>query len=185
VDDRAFAEHVAQVVINGILAGHAVEIDGLGAFYPDPNRFYRFEPKHLPQVFIAYVEEDRADAERLYASLEAAGFAPWMDTRKLLPGQNWPRSIEAAIEASEFFVPCFSARSVSKKGCFQSEIRYALDCARQLPLDQIFVVPVRLSECALPRAIARVYQYVDLIGDWDRGLRRMVAAMRKELARRT
>jgi hypothetical protein len=183
VDDRVFAEHVAQVVINGILDGNAVEIDGLGSFFPDRERFFRFEPKRLPQVFIAYVEEDRPAAERLYDSLESAGFAPWMDTRKLLPGQNWPRAIEAVIETSEFFVPCFSSRSVSKKGCFQAEIRYALDCARQLPLDQIFVVPVRLSECALPRAIQRVYQYVDLM-EWDRGVRKMVTAMRKELARR-
>jgi hypothetical protein len=169
--------------MNGILSGKAVEIDGLGTFYPDRDRFFRFEPR-LPQVFIAYVEEDRPLAERLYDTLEAAGFAPWMDTRKLLPGQNWPRAIEAAIEASEFFVPCFSGNSVAKKGGFQAEIRYALDCARQLPLDRIFVAPVRFDDCPVPRAIQRVYQYVDLMPVWDRGSRRLVASMRKELARR-
>jgi hypothetical protein len=184
VDDRVFGECVAQVVMNGILAGKAVEIDGLGTFYPDRAHFFRFEPGRLPQIFIAYVEEDRRLAERLYDTLEAAGFAPWMDTRKLLPGQNWPRAIEAAIEASEFFVPCFSINSVAKKGGFQAEIRYALDCARQLPLDQSFVMPVRFDDCPVPRAIQRVYQYVDLMPVWERGARRMVAAMRKELARR-
>jgi hypothetical protein len=184
VDDRVFGECVAQVVMNGILSGKAVEIDGLGTFYPDRDRFFRFEPRRLPQVFIAYVEEDRPLAERLYDTLEAAGFAPWMDTRKLLPGQNWPRALEAAIEASEFFVPCFSANSVAKKGGFQAEIRYALDCARQLPLDRTFVVPVRFDDCPVPRAIQRVYQYVDLAPGWDRGVRRMITAMRKELARR-
>jgi hypothetical protein len=184
VDDRVFGECVAQVVINGILSGRPVEIDGLGTFYPDRNRFFRFEPRRLPQVFIAYVEEDRPLAERLYGALEAAGFAPWMDTRKLLPGQNWPRAIETAIEASDFFVPCFSSHSVAKRGGFQAEIRYALDCARQLPLDQIFVAPVRLDDCPVPRAIQRVYQYVDLMPDWDRGARRLVTALRKELARR-
>jgi hypothetical protein len=184
VDERAFGEQVAQVVINGLLAGSAVEIDGLGTFYPDPDRFFRFEPRRLPQVFIAYVVEDRPAAERLYDTLEAAGFAPWMDTRKLLPGQNWPRSIEAAIEASDFFVACFSPNSVAKRGGFQAEIRYALDCARQLPLDQIFIMPVRLGLCAVPRAIQREYQYVDLSPDWDRGARRMIATMRKELTRR-
>jgi hypothetical protein len=183
VDDRAFGEHVAQVVINGIASGRAVEIDGLGTFFPDPDRFFRFEPKRLPQVFLAYVVEDRPLVERLYETLEEAGFAPWMDTRKLLPGQNWPRAIEAAIEASEFFVPCFSSRSVGKKGGFQAEIRYALDCARELPLDQIFVVPVRLGDCSIPRAIQRVYQYVDLIPDWQRGIRRVIGTMRRELAR--
>jgi hypothetical protein len=184
VDDRAFGEHVAQVVINGIAAGRAVEIDGLGTFFPDRDRFFRFEPKRLPQVFIAYVVEDRPLAERLYDTLEEAGFAPWMDTRKLLPGQNWPRAIEAAIEASEFFLACFSPHSVAKKGGFQAEIRYALDCARQLPLDQIFVVPVRLGDCRVPRTIQQAYQYVDMLPDWERGARRVVGMMRRELARR-
>jgi hypothetical protein len=175
---------VARVVIQGILSGNSVEIDGLGIFHPDSDRFFHFEPRHFPQVFIAYVVEDRTFAERLYDTLEAAGFAPWMDTRKLLPGQNWPRAIESAIEASEFFVPCFSTNSVAKRGGFQAEIRYALDCARHLPLDETFVVPVRLGECAVPRAIQRVYQYVDLAPDWGAGAQRMVAMMRKELARR-
>jgi hypothetical protein len=183
VDDRAFGEQVAQVVISSIAAGRAVEIDGLGTFHPDPERFFRFEARKGAQVFIAYVVEDREAAGRLYDALEADGFAPWMDVRKLLPGQNWPRAIEAAIDSSEFFVACFSPNSVAKRGGFQAEIRYALDCARQLPLDQIFVVPVRLGECALPRAIQRAYHYVDLMPDWQRGVRRLVAAMRRELAR--
>jgi hypothetical protein len=184
VDDREFGEHIAQVVMSGLLDGQTVEIDGLGSFFPDRDRFFRFEPRIRPQVFIAYVVEDRQEAERLYDTLESAGFAPWMDTRKLLPGQNWPRAIESAIEASEFFVACFSSNSVGKKGGFQAEIRYALDCARQLPLDQVFVAPVRLDDCPVPRAIQREYQYVDLHPDWTHGVRRLVAMMRKELARR-
>jgi len=38
-------------------------------------------------------------------------------------------------------------------GGFQAEIRYALDCARRIPLDEIFVVPVRLDACRVPRSI--------------------------------
>jgi len=63
-------------------------------------------------------------------------------------------------------------------------LRYALECARQLPLDEIFLVPVRLSACRLPGAIAREYQYVDLLPDWSRGIRRLLATMRKEVERR-
>ena len=182
--DREFGERVAQTVLRGLLAGETVEIDGLGVFYPDERQYFRFEERRWPQVFVAYVDEDRATAERLYETLEASGFAPWMDKRKLLPGQNWPRAIESAIEGSDFFVACFSQNSVAKKGGFQAEIRYALECARQLPLDEIFVVPVRLGPCQLPGAIAREYQYVDLLPDWSRGIRRLLATMRKELERR-
>lgn len=182
--DPAGAEQVAQVVLNGLIAGQAVEIDGLGVFYPDAARVFRFEPRRAPQVFLAYVVEDAGLVERLYDALESAGFAPWMDRRKLLPGQNWPRAIENAIEASDFFVACFSERSVAKKGGFQAEIRYALDCARQLPLDDIFLVPVRLGACKVPRAIQRQYQYVDLLPDWGAGVDMLVATLRKEVERR-
>jgi hypothetical protein len=177
-------EQVADVVLRSLAAGEAVEIDGLGVFHPDAASVFRFEPRHLPRVFLAYVEEDRTPVLHLFDALEDGGFLPWMDVRKLLPGQNWPRAIESAIETSDFFVPCFSENSVSKKGGFQAEIRYALDCARQVPLDQIFIVPVRLDGCRVPRAIQKEYQYVDLFPDWQRGFRRLRQMMRQETARR-
>jgi len=177
-------EALAEIVISGLNAGKTVEIDGLGVFYPDPKQGYRFEPSRLPQVFLAYASEDVASAHRLYADLQGWGFGPWMDVRKLLPGQNWPRAIERAIETSDFFIACFSAHSVNKRGEFQAEVRYALDCARRAPLDEVFVLPVRLDGCGVPERIRREYQYVDLFPGWDRGIRQLAAMMRKELARR-
>ena len=164
--------------------GKSVEIDGLGTFRPTSGRGFRFWPSGLPKVFLAYVVEDAPRVDDLYAAFEQAGFAPWMDRRKLMPGQNWPRAIENAIESSDFFVACFSTASVNKKGGFQAEIRYALDCARQMPLDQIFIVPVRLNPCRVPRSIQRELQYTDLFPDWGNGIRVMVSMMVREWARR-
>jgi hypothetical protein len=178
------AHQLAQIVIRGLAAGNIVEIDGLGIFHPDSEHGCRFEPSNVPRVFIAYAKEDAIAAERLYDALEAAGFMPWMDSRKLLPGQNWPRAIESSIENSDFFVACFSSDSVRKKGGFQAEIRYALDCARRMPLDEIFLVPVRLNACRVPGTIQREFQYVDLFPDWRRGIRRMLTTMQRELDRR-
>ena len=116
----------------------------------------------------------------IYLAFEHAGFSPWMDSKKLLPGQNWARALEAAIETSDFCVPCFSSRSVARRGGFQAEIRYALDCARRVPLDEIFLVPVRLDACRVPRSIQREWQYVDLFPDWACGVARVVSAIRAE-----
>jgi hypothetical protein len=177
-------QQVARIVLRGVAAGKTVEIDGLGTFYPDRRRGFRFEPRALPQVFIAYGKEDEGLALRLYEDLNQAGFTPWMDVRKLLPGQNWPRAIEAAIESSDFFVACFSRNSVRKKGGFQSEIRYALDCARQVPLDEIYIVPIRLDDCTVPRTIQHELQYIDLFPDWDRGVERLLTMLKVEVERR-
>jgi hypothetical protein len=174
-------EQLTRIVIRSLAQHRAVEIDGLGTFYPDERNGVRFEASTLPQVYIAYAKEDQGEAERLCEAVEAAGFSPWMDVRKLLPGQNWPRAIEAAIDSSDFFVPCFSGRSVNKRGGFQSEIRYALDCARRVPLDDIFVVPIRLDDCRVPRPIQRELHYIDFFPDWNRGVRQLVATMRREV----
>ena len=181
--DTLIAEQLAQVVIRGLAAGQAVEIDGLGIFRPDLAAGYRFEP-HLPRVFIAYAREDMETAGALYGELTEAGFSAWMDTKNLLPGQDWPRAIENAIETSDFFIACFSHNSAGKRGGFQAEIRYALDCARRIPLDDIFIVPLRLDECAVPRAIRGSLQYFDLFPDRRRGVRRLIGVLRRESARR-
>jgi hypothetical protein len=179
---------VARVVARGLKSGNVVEIDGLGAFYPDARNGLRFEPQAQPQaqpqVFLAHVKEDQPKALRLHDELTEAGFSPWVDVRKLLPGQNWARAIEAAIDTSDFFVALFSAKSVRKRGGFQSEIRYALDCARQVPFDQIFIVPVRLDDCVVPRAVQAEFQWLDFFPDWERGLALLKSMMRREMARR-
>jgi hypothetical protein len=174
---------VARLVRQCLAEGATVEIDGLGTFLPDAQRGFRFQPRNRPKVFVAYVQEDAAPAERLFEDLEACGFDPWLDRRKLLPGQNWPRSIDEAINTSDFFLACFSHRSVKKKGGFQAEIRYALDCTQRIPLDEIFLIPARLDACPVPLRIQRETQYIDLFPDWDRGFRRIVTAMRRQLNR--
>jgi hypothetical protein len=97
-----------------------------------------------------------------------------MDRRKLLPGQNWPRRIEEAIASSDFFVACFSCSSVNKRGTFQAEIRHALERARHVLLDEVFLIPVRLDDCRVPPRIQRETQYVDLFPGWDAGFARIV-----------
>ena len=90
-------------------------------------------------MFLAYAEEDRAEVKRLYArACRSLAFEPWMDCEKLLPGQNWPRAIERAIDLSDFFICCFSRRSVAKRGHFQCELDYALSVAARVPAEEIF-----------------------------------------------
>ena len=182
--DRHALEELADAVLGELAASHTVDIDGLGVFYPDPERGFRFRAHTKPRVFLAYVVEDLDLANRLYDLLAHAGFSPWMDTRKLLAGQNWPRAIELAIESADLVVACFSSRSVDKRGGFQAEIRYALDCARRVPLDDIFLVPVRFDACRVPRSIRREWQYIDLFPDWSAGFGRLASAIRQEMRRR-
>ncbi len=49
-------------------------------------------------LFISYASPDRDRVIRFYEYLEAGGYNPWMDTRKLKPGQNWDFEIKRAID---------------------------------------------------------------------------------------
>lgn len=169
-------DELARILRQCLVEGRHVEIDGLGTFRATGGEF-QFIPNSRHRVFLAYAAEDAAKVSYLYDALKIRGFDPWMDRRKLLPGQNWPRAIERAIRASDFFVPCFSTLSGEKRGRFHAELRYALDCALNQPLDRVFIVPVRLEECPVPRQIQDQLQYVDLFPDFDAGLDRMTQSM--------
>ncbi len=166
-------------LINSVVRqGSAIDLDGVGKFALDGGDVV-FESSGRTQVFIAYASEDRAEARKLYRALKNEGLEPWMDEQKLLPGQNWPRAIEQAIEVSDYVLICFSRRSVGKRGFFQAEVRYALDVAAFVPLDEIFLLPVRLSDCQVPLQIARKTQHIDLFPDWETGFNALVNVMKK------
>jgi len=176
--DAALTRRIARVVRETLVRGGSVEIDGLGTFLPGGRRGFRFVAQNKARVFIAYVEEDLSFARKLYRAFEENGFRPWLDKKKLMPGQNWPRAIETAIQTSDFFVACFSRRAISKRGSFHSELRYALFCAAKVPLDEIFLIPLRLDDCVVPNRISKQIQYLDLFPDWEAGVSRLMAVIK-------
>jgi len=174
---------VTDLIARCLREGSTIEIDGLGKFELQ-NDDVVFRPSNRIRVFLAYAQEDRRMVQTLFDELQNAGFEPWMDTAKLVPGQNWPRAIQRAIEVSDFVLINFSHRSVEKRGHFQAELRYALDLAQRVPLEDIFLVPVRLSDCEIPREISERTQYIDLFPDHQAGIQVLTRMMTAQALRR-
>ena len=175
---------IARLVKRCLQDGHSVEIERIGLFQPAPAGGIEFIPNNRPTIFLAYVEEDAAIIDELYTRLEDAGFDPWMDRRKLLPGQNWARAIEGAIATADFFVACLSTTSICKRGNFQREMRHALDCARSAPFDDVYFIPIRLDDCVVPTRIRQHLQYLDLFPDPHHGASQLISLIHRELRRR-
>jgi hypothetical protein len=133
------------------------------------------------QIFLSYAREDKAEVERLYQKLSDAGFEPWIDTKDILPGEQWKSSIQKAIRRSDFFLACLSKNSVSKRGWIQKEIKGALDMWEEKLDSDIYLIPVRLEDCEVPERL-RDFQWVDLFE--EDGWTRLVEAIQVGMERR-
>ncbi|MCZ4260134.1 TIR domain-containing protein [Limimaricola sp. G21655-S1] len=124
-------------------------------------------------VFISYASEDLHLAQALYRRLRETGLKPWMDKPPkpysldgLRPGDLWEDRLREAISAAKYFVPLFSSKSVTKIGYVQSEFRQALSRLALVPAGSVYILPVRLEDCEIPRvridgiSFAQ-YQYID------------------------
>lgn len=113
------------------------------------------------QVFLCHASQDKPDVLRLHRNLKRRNVKPWLDQIDLLPGENWEIEIPNALFSSDVILVCLSKNSVDKEGYVQKEITFALDKALEKPDGTIFIVPVKLEECELPKKLSR-FQAVEL-----------------------
>jgi TIR domain len=95
-------------------------------------------------VFVSYARENLEAAERLRSQLETIGGAdPWFDKRKLTPGDEWERTIPAAIKSCDIFLPLLSAETERRvEGYFWREWNEADDRSRNMSPTRKFIIPV-------------------------------------------
>ena len=122
-------------------------------------------PRHSLKVFLCHASQDKPIVRDLAQRLFAEGWIdPWLDEKKLLPGEDWRSKIEEAVETSDIVLICLSNNSVGKEGFIQKELRYAREIALEKPDETIFLIPLRLDDCALPRGL-RFFQWGDYFGE--------------------
>lgn len=128
--------------------------------------------------FISYAREDAETAKRLYRDLTLVGAEPWLDSEKLLGGQEWDTTIKDAAKNSTHFIALISQYSVNKQGYVQKELRHALEILDEFPPNHIFVIPVRLDPSSpLHERLRRLHQ-IDLFPDYHAGLQRILASLK-------
>ena len=129
------------------------------------------------KIFISYGHEDYQAAKRLFDDLRRAELEPWLDQEHLLGGQPWEVTIRRAIRESRFFIALLSTRSVTRKGFLHAELREATKILEDYPDSNIYIIPVRLDDCAIPQEKLWELQYVDMFPRWDDGVKRILKAV--------
>jgi len=127
------------------------------------------------QVFLCHSKSDKPKVREIYNRLKADGIDPWLDEKNLLVGQEWELEIVKAVHNSDIVITCLSCESISKKGFVQREIRMALDVADEQPEGSIFIIPLKLEECDIPKRLSR-WHWVNYFEDegYDSLLRSLI-----------
>ena len=109
---------------------------------------------HPLSAFLCHLFGDKPAVRELYKRLDPEGWIDaWLDVEKLYPGQDWSLEIEKAVEATDIIFVCLTKNSVIKEGYVQHELKFVLDRALAKSEGSMFVIPVRLEECELPRRL--------------------------------
>ncbi len=131
----------------------------------------------MNSIFISYKREDEAAVGRLVDALTSEGLTPWWD-RAVPGGQNWRANIQAALDAAQCVIVCWSENSVGPGGDF------VRDEAAQAK-ERNILIPVSLDRELRPPLGFGEIQVIDL-SQW-RGSRRdpsfqdLMAAVRAKL----
>lgn len=127
-------------------------------------------------IFLCHSSKDRAMVDQLYRRLCVEGFEPWFANNSLLPGETWDYKIRRVIEEVDVFIICLTRGSITGDGYIEEELRFALNIAERKPVDERFIIPVRLEQCEVPARLQR-WQWVDCYNEINRN--RLIRALHR------
>jgi hypothetical protein len=131
--------------------------------------------KQYKHVFLSYSHANQQEVRLLRDDLLNAAEQVWWD-QNLRGGQDWQQEIRRAMRASYAVIVCFSkeTEAAAESGIYP-ELLDAIGTYRNHAAGQVFLIPVRLSECQIPdveldasRTLDRL-QHVDLFPPENRG----------------
>jgi hypothetical protein len=143
------------------------------------NKDLRMNLSKQLRVFLLYARQDEETVSRLYRRLTNEGANVWMDTQKLLPGQDWQYEIRKALQGSDLVVACLSKQFNKQGGFRHEELRIVLERANSLPEGETFLIPARLEICDMPETLSKWHR-VDLF-ETD-GYQKLISALRDWIA---
>jgi hypothetical protein len=110
----------------------------------------------MQKIFISYSRKDIDFAKKLASDLEAAGYDVWWDITDLRGGDDWVKTLPAAIEAAQYFIIVLTPNSVESEWV-RKEYTQALSLRKR-------IFPIMLEVCPVPFALNTI-NFVNFMGD--------------------
>ncbi|HAV76407.1 MAG TPA: hypothetical protein DCX53_03540 [Anaerolineae bacterium] len=99
----------------------------------------------MEKVFISYSRKDIEFARKLAGDLEKASYDVWWDITDLRGGDDWVRTIPAAIAASKYMIVVLSPNSIESEWV-RKEYTQALNLRKK-------IIPIMFVPCSVPFAL--------------------------------
>jgi internalin A len=128
-------------------------------------------------IFLIYAHGDKEMIRKLHQRLIRDGINAWLDVQNLQPGQDWQHTIRRAILHSDLVLVCLTRGFDKQPGYRHEELKIALEKAKLLEDEKIFIIPVRLEECKMPATLSHLHR-VDLFEPG--GYKKLIRALQEK-----
>ncbi len=116
----------------------------------------------MAYIVITHANSDTSIAREVATKLTDAGFdARLASEARQVPQEDQRAIVQRLIRNSHACIALFSSESVRQRGPHQLELNIALDVLKEIPGDQIFLIPVKIDFCELPYSV-RDYHALEL-----------------------
>ncbi|NOT04024.1 MAG: TIR domain-containing protein [Anaerolineales bacterium] len=123
----------------------------------------------MQKVFISYSRKDMDFVRKLAGDLEKAGYDVWWDITDLRGGDDWVRTLPAAIEASQFFIIVLTPNSTTSEWV-QKEYTQALTLHKK-------IIPLMFEACDVPFSLNTINYTNFLIGEYADNFKNLLSAL--------
>lgn len=115
------------------------------------------DTRYSDRIFLCHANEDKKEVRKIYSDLKKEGYFPWIDEQDLLPGQDFESEIRRVLDKSACVIIFFSSHSIRKRGFIQRELKAVLRIVDEIPSGEIFVIPIRIDKCEVPREFSHLH----------------------------
>lgn len=127
------------------------------------------------RAFISHSHLDKAAVERIADRLRRDGHDVWIDTQRLIAGDNILEKVEKGLASADVLIVVVSQSSIRSKWVQQE---YSAIALQQISTREQRIIPVRLDRSEVPDYLA-TRMYIDLTDDFDAGLEVLSNALRR------
>ena len=128
-------------------------------------------------VFVCYAKKDLERVQDIVHKLENTGISCWCDFSDLKLGEQWKHRITEEMKKCSYFLVVLSHTSTGTDGFRHKEIKMAIEIAKELSPNKIFILPVLIDDCDIHYEELRDIHKVKLFQNYDDGFSRIINAI--------